>query len=258
MFLPKSILITGASSGIGAALAKAYARPGITLMLTARHLGRLETVAQQCRKQGAVVETALLDVTEKNAFEDWICAMDDNVPIELVIANAGISAGTDGGVESEAQVERIFATNVDGVMHTIQPLVPRMVKRGTGQVAIMSSLAAYRGLPNAPAYSASKAAVKSYGEGLRGVLAKEHVGVTVITPGYIKTPMTDVNSFPMPMLMEVEEAADIIKTRLRNNPARIAFPFPVYAAAWLLGVLPTWLTDPLFLMAPGKPAMSKD
>lgn len=252
---PQSILITGASSGLGAALALHYAASGRTLFLTGRDMNRLEVVARDCRAKNARVECAAIDVREKQALAEWILKMDAITPIDLVIANAGISAGTAGGVESDAQVDAIFKTNVDGVLHTIQPIIPRMVERRSGQIAIVSSLAAYRGLPSSPAYSGSKAAVKIYGEGLRGALAKTGVGVTVITPGYIRTPMTDVNEFPMPFLVEASRAAEIIEKRLRKNPARIAFPFPLYALVWLASALPPAMTDALFSRLPGKKAI---
>ena len=168
---PKHILITGASSGLGAELARTYAGPGMTLALTGRDTARLEAVAEQCRAQGATVETAVLDVTDAAALEGWMLARDDALPIDLAIANAGISAGTGGDTEPVEQVRRIFAVNVDGVMNTVLPLIPRMQARRRGQIALMASLAGFRGFPGAPAYCGSKAAVKIYGEGLRGVLA---------------------------------------------------------------------------------------
>lgn len=250
--IPKSILITGASSGLGAALANAYAGSGITLCLTGRSQARLDSVAASCREKGAVVHVSLIDVTDKEKLAVWIQEMDSVSPIDLVIANAGISAGTGGGGETLEQASRIFTVNVEGVLNTIYPLIPHMITRRHGQIAVMGSLSAFRPLPGAPAYSASKAAVRFYGEALRGTLSKHGVGVTAICPGYIKTPMTAVNRFPMPFLMEVDKAARIIKQRLSRNPARVAFPFPLYALVWLLAALPPGWTDPLFARLPAK------
>src|SRR4029453_5777711 len=126
------------------------------------------------------------------------------------------------------------------------PLVPRFTKRRRGQFALMSSLASFRGFPGAPAYCASKAALRIWGEALRGDLAPHGVEVSVICPGFVMSRMTPRNKFRMPMLMPAEQAAAIIQRGLARNRARIAFPFPLYVAAWLAGVLPPALTDPLF------------
>lgn len=249
---PKHILITGASSGLGAELARTYAAPGIALALTGRDAARLESVAQQCRAKGATVEAAVLDVTDAAALEDWMLARDDALPIDLAIANAGISAGTGGDTEPVEQVRRIFAVNVDGAMNTVLPLIPRMQARKRGQIALMASLAGFRGFPGAPAYCGSKAAIKVYGEGLRGVLAGSGVEVSVICPGYVRTPMTDRNGFPMPFLMDADKAARLIRDRLAANRARIAFPWPMLAAVWLLQALPPALIDPLMRRLPSK------
>ncbi len=249
---PKSILITGASSGIGAALARLYAAPGVRLALGGRDGGRLGRIAADCRTAGAEVEAASVDVTDGAATADWVAAADSAAPLDLVIANAGISGGTFGGGESRQQAAAIFATNVDGIMHTVHPAAERMRTRKRGQIAIMSSLASFRGLPGAPAYSASKAAVRSYGEALRGSLHRHNVGVSVICPGFIRTPMTDGNGFRMPLLMEADRAARIIRYGLARNRARIAFPRRLYALVWLLGALPPSWTDPLFRRMPEK------
>ena len=127
-----------------------------------------------------------------------------------------------------------------------------MRPRGRGQIAIMASLAAFRGFPGAPAYCASKAAVRVWGEALRGHLHADGIGVSVICPGYVKTPMTAVNDFPMPMLMSAERAARIIRRGLTRNKARIAFPWPMAAMVWLLAALPPGWTDPLLRAMPGK------
>lgn len=251
--LQNHIVITGASSGLGAALALSYARSGVHLSLSGRHAERLAQVALVCEKAGATVHHAVLDVTDQAAMTNWLIAADAARPVDLVIANAGISGGTGGIAEPDAQARQIFAVNVDGVLNTVQPLIPRMVARGAGQIALISSLAGMRGLPSAPAYSASKAAVRVYGEALRGSLGKLGVRVSVVCPGYIKTPMTDVNDFPMPFLLEADRAAEIIKKGLARNCSRIAFPWQLYVPLWLLSCLSTTLTDRLFANLPAKP-----
>ncbi len=251
---PIHILITGATSGLGKALALAYAESGITLLLTGRNEERLQETVKHCMEKGADVEFAVLDVTDATALENWIVAMDALYPLDLVIANAGISAGTGGEGESDAQVRNIFSVNIGGVINTLRPAIALMKARGEGQLAIISSLAGYRGLPSSPAYSASKAAVKVYGESLRGHLQSFGIAVSVITPGYIRTPMTDVNDFPMPFLVEVDKAASTIKQKLTTNPSRIAFPWPLYFVVWLISCLPPGLTDPIFARLPSKPS----
>lgn len=253
MNMAKNILITGASSGLGAALALEYADSGTTLHLQGRNAVRLDNIAQQCRAKGATVFTKIIDVTDANAMENWVQAADLHAPLDLIIANAGISAGT--GIrtsEPAAQVRKLFAVNIDGVINTIHPIIPAMTQRKSGQIAIMSSLAGIRALPSSPAYSASKACVRYYGESLRGNLQKCGVGVNVICPGYITTPMTAVNRFPMPFIMSAEKAAHIIRKKLMRNPTRISFPNALYLPLWWLSCLSPRLTDPLFSRLPAK------
>jgi len=242
---PHSIVITGASSGIGAALAETYAGVGIHLALTGRDRERLATVAAACRQRGAEVTAATLEVTDARAMSGWLCDIDRQQPIDLVIANAGISAGTGGRGEGEAQARAIFAVNIEGVLNTILPLLPALVARQRGQLALMSSLAGFRGFPGAPAYCASKAAVRIWGEALRGELKGSGIEVSVICPGYVESTMTARNDFPMPLLMPAPRAARIIRRGLDRGRARIAFPWPLYAAVRLLACLPPGLTDPL-------------
>lgn len=249
---PKSILITGASSGLGAALARGYAAPGVHLTLSGRDTGRLEAVAAACRAAGAEARYQPIDVLDTGALAAWIEDADDRAPLDLVIANAGISAGTGGVQESDAQTRRVMAINVDGVIGTVLPAVARMRPRRRGQVAIMSSLASFRGFPGAPAYSASKAAVRIWGEALRGDLRGSGIAVSVICPGYVETPMTAVNDFPMPFLMSAEKAVRIIRKGLARDRARIAFPWPTYAAVRILAGLPVAITDPLVRRLPKK------
>jgi short-subunit dehydrogenase len=249
---PAHVLITGASSGIGAALALAYARPGVHLPLGGRNLERLAKIAAQAEARGASVTTASIDVRERDAVAAWALAADDRAPLDLVIANAGISGGTHGGPESADQTRAIFAVNLDGVLNVALPLIPRMIARRRGQVAIISSLAAHRGFPGAPAYSGSKAAVKVWGEALRADLAPHGVKVNVVMPGFIKSPMTDANDFAMPFLMPADKAAEIIRRGLAADRARIAFPFPTAFMAWLMGALSPAIADPILRLLPKK------
>lgn len=249
---PASILITGASSGIGAALALAYAADGVRLALGGRDRARLREVVTACTAKGATTVGTVVDVTDRQRMRDWLHDADRAAALDLVIANAGISGGTAGGGESEDQARRIFDANLTGVLNTVHPTIETMRRRGQGQIAVMSSAASFRGFPSAPAYSASKAAVRAYGEALRGTLHRDGIAVSVICPGFVRSRMTDANPFRMPMLMDADRAARIIKRGLDRNRARIGFPWPVFFTAWLAGALPPALTDPLFRRLPEK------
>lgn len=257
---PRHILITGASSGIGAALAKRYARAGVTLDLSGRDRARLDAVAAACRDAGAEVFTQVLDVVDRAAVEAWIAAAEARSTVDLVIANAGISGGTggvraeDGLAESRVQMDAILDANVQGLVNTVTPALRAMSARRRGQVALMSSLASFRGFPGAPAYCASKAWVRVWAEGLRPEYAGRGVEVNVICPGYVRSPMTDRNDFPMPFLVEADRAAAIIAEGLSRNRARIVFPRRLYWLLRLYAALPEMLLDVAMRRLPRKGA----
>lgn len=251
---PSGILITGASSGIGAALAETYATAGVTLFLCGRNADRLAQVADLCRKQGATVQPRILDVTDAASMRHWIATSDTEHALDLVIANAGISWGTDQNrTVNNDDIERdIFATNVKGVHNTVDPVIPLMQARRRGQIAIVSSLAGLREMPSAPAYSASKVAVRVYGESLRPQLAADGINVSVILPGFVESGITAQNDFPMPMIMPAKRAAGIIRRGLKWNQRRIAFPFPMYVMMWVLAALPPVIANLLLTRLPRK------
>ncbi len=248
---PASILITGASSGIGEALARHYARPGRFLALAGRHPERLEAVADACRTAGAEVETRVTDVSDEEAMREWIEAIDDRYPLDLVIANAGIAVSPDRLTPLADATRRTFAVNVSGVFNTVHPALERMKGRHRGQIAIMSSIAGYRGLPAAAPYSASKVAVKAYGEALRGAYWGR-VEISVICPGFVESRMTAKNRFPMPFLMSGEKAARTIARGLARNRGVIAFPWPLVLLMRLLVCLPQPLSDWVLRRSPRK------
>ncbi len=251
---PSHILITGASSGLGYALAVAYAVPGITLSLSGRDRQRLEEVAHVCRNLGAGVDIAQLCVTDKNAMADWVAGRHAATPLDIIIANAGISGGTAGRIFGEPldEARHIFDVNLTGVLNTIEPALPLMIARNRGQIVLISSLAGFRGMPGAPAYSASKGAVRFYGEALRGSLKRTGVQVNVVCPGFVRTRMTAANGFPMPFLMHADQAADLIKKRLARNVGRIAFPLPMHLMSWFGSILPDWLAQRILGALPSK------
>ena len=245
----KNILITGASSGIGAALAECYAREGHRLFLGGRNAERLMAVAEKCKTLGSEIHTQVTAAEAHALMHQWITGIDKRYPLDLVIANAGISGGTSGlkAEELSAQSHRIFEVNVMGVLNTVHPVLPRMAERKSGQIAIISSLVSFAGWPGAPAYSASKAAVRYYGEALRGRFAKDQVKISVVCPGFIRTAMTEVNPYRMPFLMDADKAARIIARGLERNKPMVAFPWPTAAISKLIGLLP--LNIKLFLLS---------
>ena len=250
---PCNILITGASSGIGEALALNYGGTGASLFLCGRHEERLDAVAEACRHRGATVFSRALDVTDLRACEEWITETDHEHSLDLVIANAGVSAGTGGKGENAEQVRYIFAVNVEGVINTVSPVLHLMRARHRGQIAIVSSITSFRGIPGAPAYSASKAAIRVWGEALRGHLFPDGMEVSVICPGFVRSKMTMDNPYPMPFLMDSTKAAQIIRKGLERNKPRIIFPRPMAIAVWMATILPFSLTDILMRRLPKKP-----
>lgn len=249
---PRHVLITGASSGIGEALAIAYAAPGTTLSLIGRNADRLLEVTRRCQAAGARAESTVCDVTNEEALTAWMKARDEAEPLDLVVANAGISVGTGGFSENADQARRIMDVNVIGVMNTVLPAIDLMRPRRHGHIVIISSLAAFRGLAGAPAYGASKAAVRVWGEGLRPLLARDNIGVSVVCPGFVVSRITAVNRFHMPLLMQADKAANIIRRGIAANRGRIAFPWPIAAGVWLMAALPDRIADALGRRLPFK------
>jgi short-subunit dehydrogenase len=241
----RSIVITGASSGLGAALATAYAGPGITLGLVGRNLERLTATADACRAKGAAVTLGTLDVAEAPPLAAWLDDFNRATPIDLLVANAGISAGPAPRSASEGLeiATRQVRTNLLGAMNTIEPLVPALVARGRGHVAVVSSLAGYRGLAYSPAYSASKAGTRAYGEALRALLAPRGVTVSVICPGFFESPMTDRFIGAHPFRLTLARATTIVKRGLDRRKRRIVFPWPLAFGMRCADLMPAVLGD---------------
>jgi short-subunit dehydrogenase len=239
------VVITGASSGLGAALAASYAGPRTVLGLIGRNPERLAATASLCRAAAASVESAALDVTDGPALAAWLAAFDDAHPVELLIANAGISAGPDpeNPGEPAAMTVRQIETNLLGAIHTIAPLVPLLCARGRGRIVAIASVAAYRGLPYSPGYSASKAGLRTYAEALRPALARSGVGVTVVCPGFFSSPMTDRWDGPTPFLTSGDRAARRIKRGIDRGRARIDFPWPLVLGMRFCDLAPAMIGD---------------
>lgn len=232
-------LITGASSGIGAALARHYAEPGTTLILHGRDAPRLEAVAEACRAKGARVETARLDVRDRTAVAAWLQALDAAHPLDRVIVNAAINGGDPGGdVESIEMAFETVDVNLVGALNVALPCVTLMRARGRGQIALVSSLAAFAPLPDAPSYSGTKAALLAHGLALREKLKPYGVRINVVTPGYVKTAMGGEYQGWRPLEISAADAAARIARGLARDRDIVAFPWILAAAARGAALLP--------------------
>jgi len=247
---PQTILITGATGAIGGALARHYAAPGVCLILHGRNAAHLENIAATCKAAGADVSTFTLDLRDIPALQDRLAEMAAERLPDLVIANAGvnINTGENRAGEQWDDIEALLDINIKATFALVNSLIPAMRRRGSGQIALISSLAAYYGLPVTPSYSASKAAIKAYGEGLRGWLAPDGIRVNVVMPGYVESAMCNAMPGPKPFLWPPEKAARFIARRLQQNKARISFPFPLNIGTWFLAVLPPSWSERILLL----------
>jgi short-subunit dehydrogenase len=256
---PSSILITGASSGLGASLARSYAAPGVRLALVGRNGERLEKTASACRAAGAEVATGLFDVGVAEPLGRWILEQDAAAPFDLVIAAAGVSAGASegGDMEGQALATLQVRSNLLGTLHTIEPLLPALVRRGRGQVAVVASIAALRGLPYSPGYSASKAGIRAYGEAIRALLGPRGIAVSVIVPGFFDTPMTDRWQGPTPFMMSLDAMTRAIRRGLDRRHKRITVPRLLAWGSQAADLLPAAISDRImrgfrFHIVPGR------
>ena len=241
----KIIYITGASSGIGAALAKYFAAPGVTLCLLANaDRDALEGVATECAQRGAKTETFLGDVVDRERMHaisrDIIARF--GLP-HLVIANAGICPVDPDDYVASHDPHDAMAVNYFGVIHTFAAFINPMKQRRSGHLVAVSSVSALRATPNSGIYSASKTAVNMWTEGLRLKLASFGISVTIVCPGFVRTAMTDKNTFYMPGIISAERAAQYIGKAIRSRRSRYYFP-PLANFIWkTFHMLPGWLYD---------------
>ena len=252
-------LITGASSGIGEALALECAKRGDTLFLCGRDKARLEDVVHRCRALGSPAYGTVLDVSDKDATKAWIQTSDSIASIDRVFSNAGVGTG----IEDEGNVRRTFEINVGGALNVVLPAIelfrsrplgerPRAKRSQTRQIVITASIAGYGPLKSCPAYSATKSCVKTWGLALRGMLAPEGIKVSVVCPGFVRSRITDRNTCPMPFFMEADKAARIILSRADRNIGLIAFPWQMRLASWALSILPFRLNEFINRFLPDK------
>lgn len=244
---PQTVVITGASNGLGAELARSYAESGRTIGLIGRNADRLEAVAGECRKRGATAICGIVDVTDAAALADWLLRFDAEHPIDLLIANAGISSGIAAGSVAEGReaVMRQIDTNLGGAVHAVEPLLPVFRARRRGHVAVISSIAALRGLPYSPGYCASKAGLRAYGESLRPLLRPHGIAVSVVCAGYFDSAMSRRVSGDKLFMLTAEQAAAIVRRGLDARRGRISFPLVLTFLLKIADLLPPWLGDPI-------------
>ena len=239
------ILITGATGAIGGELARRYAAAGTELVLHGRRLEVLEALAQECQAKGASVRLSQVALDDDPARGAWLDALPRAPDLVLLCAgmNHGVTHACDGedGVQARALLELNLRIPIDMARH----LAPTMQARGSGQLVFISSLAAWFGLPVTPTYSASKAGIKAYGEALRGLLAADGVGVTVVMPGYVESSMARAMPGPKPFLVGPERAAKRIQAGVAANRARVSFPWPLALGTQCLALLPPCLSERL-------------
>lgn len=250
MTVPR-IWITGASSGIGQAFARYYAQRGVTLGLVARRIEALEALASELPGSHACYA---VDVCQPEAVEAAAADYRKRFGVpDIVIANAGVSVGTLTDEDDFRAFEKVFQTNVLGMVASFRPFVADMRERGAGHLVGISSVAGVRGLPGAGAYSASKAAVSRYLESLRVELRGSGVKVTDIRPGFIRTPMTAVNTYRMPFIMEVDEAVRRFVAAIDRGADQATIPWQMGIVAKLLPFVPNSLYDCYASRARRKP-----
>jgi short-subunit dehydrogenase len=238
----QGVIITGASSGIGAALAQALARPGTRLGLIGRNTERLGAVAAGATARGARVEQGLFDLRDRAALTGFVEGFAAAGPLDLMIANAGVLDGRapDGAIETAEAARCLLETNLFGAIDTFHAALAPM-RSGGGHIVFVASLAGLSPLPDAPAYSASKAALISYGLAMRDALRLQNIRVSVVCPGYVTSQMTQHHLGPKPFEMPADAAAQRILAGIARNKALIGFPFPLYWAARLSIVAPEFI-----------------
>ncbi len=241
----KVVFITGASSGIGSELARELAKHGAILGLLARRIDELETLKNECEKLGAKARTFAVDVTDKNALHQAAQQLRDEFgKIDILIANAGIGGNAVHASKLEAEkFAQVVNINLIGAANSVTAVLPQMYERKRGSLVAISSLAAYGGLPKSASYNASKAGMSAFFESLRIDLMESGVDVTIVHPGFIKTPLTAGRDAKMPFLMELNDAVQIIIRGIEQKKKNIAFPFPLAQLVRLARFFPLSLYD---------------
>jgi short-subunit dehydrogenase len=241
-FADQVAVVTGASSGIGWALCKELAGQGCKVGLLARRREQLEQLAKEIEQAGGTAALAPADVSNREQTLEAIHSLSRNLgPVDILVANAGVGAPTLVDPINVGDVEKMIQVNLLGTIYCIEAVLPEMLKRGKGHLAAVSSMASYKGLPGESAYCASKAGLNVYMEGLRIQLRGRGIAVTTICPGFVKTPMTAVNEFYMPFVMEADAAARRIAGALERKVKVYNFPKRLSVLMKLTALLPDWI-----------------
>lgn len=241
----KVVFLTGASSGIGEALATALAKKGAIIGLVARRREMLEDLADKCRSAGGQARVFPLDVTDEIAVADAANEMRSELGhIDVLIANAGIGGNDDAArAYTPHAVKKVIDVNLLGAVNAIHAVVPQMLERGEGHLVAISSLAGFRGLPKSAAYSASKAGMTAFFESVRLDVKHSGIDVTIIQPGFIKTPLTAGRHNKMPFLMELDDAIPLFIKAIEKKKKFAAFPWQLAAIVRAGRIFPAWLYD---------------
>lgn len=244
-----NILITGASSGLGAALARAYAAPDARLILCGRHVERLSGTADACRASGAAVDIEAFDLRDADASIARLAAIDRRLPLDLAIFNAGVGGPTPLGclIESAERAHEIAMVNFTAAVMGASAAAEAMVTRRRGHIVLIGSIGESFPLPVAPTYSGAKAGLSIFAEALALQLRRHRVTVTLVSPGFIDTPMSQQVAGPRPFMVTADAAAAIIKSKVARGASRVTFPLQLAIVRALFTCLPRILRHAILL-----------
>ncbi len=244
MWRDKTVMITGASSGIGRGLAVELSKRGAKVGLIARRAEALAELVREIENANGKAIALPADVLNAESLNTAASQLRAALgPIDVLIANAGVGATVDGAELKGSTVAGVINVNVLGAANSVEAVIPEMVKRGTGHLVVISSLAAYRGLPKSAAYCASKAAVSAFFESLRLDLKPRGIDVTIIHPGFIKTPLTAGRHAQMPFLMELDDAVAKIISAIEKRKKSYAFPWQLASIVRAGMIMPNFMYD---------------
>ncbi|MDB4992760.1 MAG: Oxidoreductase, short-chain dehydrogenase/reductase family [Myxococcaceae bacterium] len=244
--IPRTVLITGASSGIGRALALEYGRHGAHVALAARRREELTAVAREVEANGGRANVYTVDVSDASAIAEVVKSADRDLgSLDMVVANAGVSVAAHATALTWSEVERVLDVNVKGAFATLMAAIPIFMSQQRGQLVGVSSLAGRRGLPFFGPYSASKAALTVFLETLRIELGPMNIRVTDVQPGFVDTPIVLKDQHPTPFMWPSDKAARHIVRRLAKAPPTIAFPRTLAGLTALSELVPAWIWDPV-------------
>lgn len=243
-----NIIITGASSGLGAGLAKRYAKAGNHLYLIARRIERLKALATIIKKSGAEVTLFEADVTDFDTMQQ-IAKTFAQIDLDLIILNAGISTGHSSDNPPFEVAKKVYDTNLLSLHAFLEPIIPQLKTQKKGHVVFISSLASLLTMPTSIIYGSSKRAMNAYAEGLRFMLHPYHIDITVIKPGFIASELTDKNDFEMPFLLSLEKGVARIEKAIRKRKRIYAFPLRFVLIISALNFLPLFLRTRLVVLA---------